>query len=247
MLASATCGVFAKRSVIHCSVGSTGTRVHPRDETEREEVLRAVGVARLHAERRDRALRQRRHRHLVDRVALEAAVTERVLAVAGLREVALLEGVAVDDQRSARLEQVQLALERGRVHGDEDLRGVARRGDLVVGDVDLKCRNAGEGACRRSDLSGKLRERGEVIAQHGAHRSEAIAGELHAIARVAREADDHTVEVDDLARALGCIGHRCPVPPGPEPIVTPTATLPLPDAAPDDRERKGCKVPFPQT
>ena len=33
--------------------------------------------------------------------------------------------------------------ERGRVHGDEHVRGVARRGDLVVGDVDL------EGATRR--------------------------------------------------------------------------------------------------
>src|SRR5205823_22417 len=42
----------------------------------------------------------------------------------------------------------------------------------------------------------------------------------HAIARVAREADDHAVEVDDLARALGCIGHRCPVPPGRTPRLT---------------------------
>ena len=80
---------------------------------------------------------------------------------------------------------------------------VARRGDLVIRDVDLERGNAGEGARRRSDLSWELRERGEVVAQHRADRGESVAGELHAVARVAREADDHTIEVDDLPRALG--------------------------------------------
>ena len=51
-LASRTSGFLAKRSSIHSIVGSVGRRVHPRDEAEGEEVLRAVGVAGLDAERR---------------------------------------------------------------------------------------------------------------------------------------------------------------------------------------------------
>ena len=66
------------------------------------------------------------------------------------------------------LEAVQLGLERGRVHGHEHVGGVARRGDLVVGDVDLERGDAGEGAGRRPDLGREVRQRGEVVAEHGA-------------------------------------------------------------------------------
>ena len=79
-----------------------GPRVHPGHQPEGEEVLRALGVAGLHPQRLHGPQREARHRHLVDRVGLEAAIGERVVVVAGLGEVARLEGVLVDDHRAAR-------------------------------------------------------------------------------------------------------------------------------------------------
>ena len=77
-------------------------RVHPRHEPEGEEVLRPLGVARLHAELLGRLERHRGHRDLDDLVRRERAVLERVGLVAGLVEVALLEGVGVDDAACRR-------------------------------------------------------------------------------------------------------------------------------------------------
>ena len=78
------------------------TGVHPRDEAEGEEVLRALGVARLDAELLARLEREARHRHLHHVVRRERAVVERVGVVPDLGEVALVERVGVDQDRRAR-------------------------------------------------------------------------------------------------------------------------------------------------
>ena len=117
-------------------------------EPEREEVLRALGVARLHAERLRRLDRDRRHRDLVHAEARERAVAQRVRRVARLVEVALLERVDVDEQRRAGRDVAQVRLQRGRVHRDEHVRRVARRHDVVIGDVHLERRDAGDRARR---------------------------------------------------------------------------------------------------
>ena len=193
-LASRTCGLLLNLASIQRSVSSTGPGVHPRHEAEGEEVLRALGVAGLHAERLDGAEREARHRHLEHGVALEAAVGEGVVGVARLGEVALFEGVLVDDHRAARLEARQLVAQRGRVHGHQHVRRVARRGDLVIRDVHLEGGDAGQRAGGGPDLGGEVGQRGEVVAEHRAGAREPVAGELHAVAGVAGEADDHPVE-----------------------------------------------------
>ena len=62
----------------------------------------------------------------------------------------------------------QLGVQRGRVHGHQHVRRVARRGDVVVGDVDLEGRDAGERAGRGADLGRELGQRGEVVAEQRA-------------------------------------------------------------------------------
>ena len=136
-----------------------------------------------------------------------------LVVVAGLGQVALVEGVDVDQQRAARLELVELGVQRGRVHGHQHVGGVARRGDVVVGDVDLEGRHPGQGACRGTDLGRELRQRGQVVAEQGAGTGESITRELHAVTRVAREADDDPIELS-WCDALGGIGHVDPLVPG---------------------------------
>ena len=66
--------------------------------------------------------------------------------------------------------------------------------DLVVGDVDLERRHAGDRAGGRPDLGREVGQRGEVVAEGGAHVGEAVPGELHAVAGVAGEADHDLIE-----------------------------------------------------
>jgi hypothetical protein len=94
-------------------------------------------------------------------------------------------------------------LERRRVHGDEQVRYVAGRHDVEVGDVDLEARHAGDGPGRRPDLGRIVGQRGEVVAERCAHIGEPVTDELHAIARVACKPDHHPIE------HLGLAGGEC--------------------------------------
>jgi hypothetical protein len=136
----------------------------------------------------------------VDVVVLERSVLERVRRVARLLEVAVVEGVLVDDQRAAAGKVMQVGLERRRVHRHEHGRAVARSQDVVVGEVELEARDAGQGARRGANLRGEVGQRREVVAHERCLAREAVPGQLHAVAGVAREADDHIVELLD---ALG--------------------------------------------
>ena len=98
-------------------------------------------------------------------VAVERAVLERVRRVAGLLQVALGEGVAVDDQRAAAPQVVEVRLQRRRVHRHEHVRLVARREDVVVGEVDLEAGDARQRAGGRADLGGEVGQRREVVAE----------------------------------------------------------------------------------
>ena len=102
--------------------------------------------------------------------------------------------------RAALREVAQVRLERGGVHRDEDVRPVAGGEDVVVGEVDLEPGDAGERPGRRADLRGEVRERREVVAERRRLAREPVAGELHPVARVAREADDHALELLDPLR-----------------------------------------------
>ena len=128
------------------------------------------------------------------------AVVHRAVGVADLREVALGELVGVDDDRRATGDVAEVGLERGGVHRDEHVGGVAGGEHVVVGEVQLEARDAGQRALRRADLGGEVGQRRQVVAQRRRVAREPVPGELHAVTGVAGEADDHAVErVDGLA------------------------------------------------
>ena len=81
--------VLAEPLVDPAHDGVDGAGVHPRDEAEREEVLRPLGVAGLGPGVLGRLERQRRHRDRVQPVRGQRAVLERVRRVAGLLQVRL--------------------------------------------------------------------------------------------------------------------------------------------------------------
>jgi hypothetical protein len=70
---------------------------------------------------------------------------------------------------------------RSRVHRHEHVGRVARREDVLRGEVDLERRDAGERAGRRADLRREARERREVVAVLGGGLGEAAPGELHTV------------------------------------------------------------------
>ena len=149
--------------------------------------------------------RHRRQRNGMNVVAVQCAVLERVRVVTRLGQVSLRERVLVDDQRPTAREVAQVRLQRGRVHRDEHVRRVARRQDVVVGEVNLEPGDARQRAGRCPDLSREIREGREVVPEHGGLARKAPARQLHAVAGVAREADDDAV---DLLDRLGLLGHR---------------------------------------
>jgi hypothetical protein len=94
----------------------------------------------------------------------------RVPSSSGLRrsrpwQVALGELVGVrDDRRSAR-QVADVRLERGRVHRDQHVGRVARCHHVVVGEVQLEARDAGQRALRGTDLGREVGQGGQVVAE----------------------------------------------------------------------------------
>ena len=187
-----------------------GAPVQPRQDPEREQVLGAAGVAgRGVLDLLDGARRQRGHRDPVHAVALERSVLERVGLVSGLLEVALRERVLVDDDRRAAVELREVGLQRRRVHRHQHVRRVAGGQDVARGEVDLERRDARERPGRGADLGREVRQRREVVAEHRGRVGEAAAGELHAVAGVAGEADhDPLALFDRLAHAFQALSLR---------------------------------------
>ncbi len=172
-------------------------RVEPGHQPEREHVLRALRLATRDADALERLLRQRRQRHSLDEVLVDRAVVQRIRRIARLLQVPIGERVGVDDQRSARCQVVQVRPQSGGVHGDEHVRGVAGREDVVVGEVDLEAGHARQRARRRADLGREVGQRREIVAHEGRLAREAPSGELHAVTGVPCETDDHALELLD--------------------------------------------------
>ncbi len=182
------------------------TFVEPREQAEREQVLGPAGVARRRLlDLLDRRDRQRGHRHPVDAELAERAILERILGVARLLEVALGEGVLVDDDRGAAVELAEIRLERGRVHGHEHVRAVARGEDVAGGEVDLEGRDAGQRAGGGADLGREIRQRREVVAEHRRRVGEPAARELHPVAGVSGEANDDALAFLDRLLHVHCL------------------------------------------
>src|SRR5207245_3760456 len=139
----------------------------------------------------------------------------RVRRVLRLLKAAVVERVGVHDQRASGREIADVRLERRRVHGDENVGRVARREDVVVGEVELETRDTEEGPCRSADLRREVRKRREVVAEDGGGVREPVSGDLHAVTGVTREADDYLLDLlDGLHHCAGPTekrsGPRCP-------------------------------------
>ena len=81
--------------------------------------------------------------HRVDGERVQRAVLERVARPADPDQGPVGEVVGVDDD-GATLRQVdEVCLQRGRVHGHQDVRPIAGRQDVVVGEVQLERRDPG--------------------------------------------------------------------------------------------------------
>ena len=74
----------------------------------------------------------------------------------------------------------------------------------MIGEVELEARDARQRAGGRADLGGEVGQRRDVVAENRRLRRELRAGELHAVAGVAAEADD------DLGQLLDRLRLHCP-------------------------------------
>ena len=86
--------------------------------------------------------------------------------------------------------RVGVHLERRRVHRDQHVGLVAGGLDRGRAEIDLEGRDAEGRALRRADLGGEIGEGREVVAGKRGRQRELPAGQLHAVAAVAGEADD---------------------------------------------------------
>ena len=189
---------------------SRSAAVHPGQQAEGEHVLGALAVLLRRADRLDGAERQRRHRHRLYDVVGEVVVFQRVGVVADLGEIALGELVGVGDDQPATGKVGDIGLQRCRVHRDKDVGTVARGQDVVVGDLNLERRNAGQCALWGADLGWVIGLGRKVVAEKRRFRGEPVAGELHAVTGVAREPDDDLFKLLPGARWLRCRSHPLP-------------------------------------
>ena len=90
----------------------------------------------------------------------------------------------------------------------EHVRRVARGDDVVVGDVHLEGRDAGDRAGGRPDLGREVGLGRQVVAEHRRQLREPVADELHPVARVAREPDHDLVERLHSTGRGRLYGHR---------------------------------------
>ncbi|SFY53095.1 hypothetical protein STEPF1_06370 [Streptomyces sp. F-1] len=168
--------------------------VQPGQQAEREHVLRPLRLLAGQREAGQRAHRQRGQRHRVHRERGERVVVQRRTVVPGLGQVAGRELVGVDDDLGAARQVARVRLQGGRVHRHQHVRRVPRGEDVVVGEVHLERGDSGQGACGGTDLRREVRQRRQVVAERRGLGGEPVPGQLHPVARVAREADDHAVE-----------------------------------------------------
>ena len=154
-------------------------------------------------------LGERGHGDLVDLVGAEAAVGQGVGGVAGLGQVALVEGVDVDDEGAALGRTPRLAFRAAGFMATSTLGaspGVRMSwSEMWTWKADTPAR-VPAGARISAGKSGKV---DRSLPNRALEGGEAVPGQLHAVAGVTGEADDHPVELLwSHARSPAC--HRRP-------------------------------------
>ena len=171
---------------------------HPEREPQRPHVLAAQRFLVAEAEglhRVEGELRDVEPDHLPSG---ERVVVERIALIARLGEVAGAELAFVGDDQAAGLQIVDIGLQRRRVHRDQHVGRVARGLDRGRAEIDLEGGDAERRPLRRADLGREIGEGGEIVAGECGRQGELAAGQLHAVAAIAGEADD-----DRFQRRIG--------------------------------------------
>ena len=117
-------------------------------------------------------------------------VLERIRGHLRFAQIGLAEIVEVDDQNPIGLQVRKVHFQRGGIHGDERVHAVARRVDVARRKMHLETADAGKRARRGANLSREIGKRGKIVAVQRHGIGELAAGDLHAVAGVAAEADD---------------------------------------------------------
>ena len=170
--------------------------VDPEHQAERVEVLAPAGVLRGDAGALHGLSDQVLEVHLDHLVVLQGAVGERIRLPPRAIEVGLLEARLVEDEQAAALQVRQMHFQGRRVHRHQRVRLVARRIHLVRRKLDLVAGDARRRSRGGADFRRVIREGGQVIAVQRRLARELRPGELHPIARVARESHDGVLQVD---------------------------------------------------
>ena len=171
--------------------------VEPIDDAQGVHVSAAIDVLRAYTHVGERFASETAHRHLEDLIpAVQLVVFKRVVAVfvPALAEVDLGELVLVDDDDSARLDVADVGLEPGGIHRHQGVDRIAGGVDIGAGELHLKAGYAVSRASGSADLSRKIREGGDIVTEERRRVGELAAGELHAVAGVAAEADGHSAK-----------------------------------------------------
>ncbi len=190
--------------------------VKPVAHAQGEKVLAAVHRLGIEAQMLQRTPRQALQFHRKQPELIEGMVFQRIRGQLRFAQIVLLETVAIDDQDPIRLQVGNVHFQRRRIHGDQHVDGIARRVDLIRGEVQLKAADTGDRPRRGANFRRIVGERGNIIAVERRGIGELAAGDLHAVAGVARETDDRLIEHFALVfyrwNLCEC-RHSCPKPP----------------------------------
>jgi len=121
-------------------------------------------------------------------------IFQRVGSHLRLAQIVFREAVAVDDKDSVGFQVGDVDLQRGGIHGDQDVNRVAGRVNFIRGKMELEAADAGNGSRRSANFRGIVRKGGDVIAVQRDGIRELVAGNLHAVAGIAREANDRLLD-----------------------------------------------------
>jgi hypothetical protein len=173
--------------------------IQPRQQSQCKEVLAHVHFFHRHAQILKHRAGHGGHGHLEHLVLIfQHLAVERVLLVLRPFQPLFLEAVRVGDQDPAFAQVGQVGLEGRGVHHHQGVELVARRRDVAGGEMHLKARHTEQRVARSANLGRKVGERGDVVPQQRAALGKLRTGQLHAVARVSREADRGVADRDDF-------------------------------------------------
>jgi len=86
-------------------------------------------------------------------------------------------------------------LQRGRIHGDQDVQIFTGSDDVAVGEMHLEAADATDAALRGADLGREVGQSDDVVALAGGFGSESATGELHAVAGISGEPHDYPADL----------------------------------------------------